>query len=144
MRQSTRDISQASPLGCGTRKLAEPIINWELARAEENLRNLYQQWRQLINWELELIAWVETHNLLCHHICNPQYPNNEHWELVREVQHYRRMHDEICHSSSGPCLEVRSNNLHSSPRSSKSIARRSVLWRHLMQYRIVRLVRHKP
>ena len=60
-------------------------INWELATAEESLANLYSQQQQLINWELELIARVETHNLLCRHVCNPAFPNNEHWQLEREV-----------------------------------------------------------
>ena len=65
-------------------KLAE-LINWELALAEESLTNLYSQQRQLINWELELIARIKTHNLLCHHVCNPAFPKNEHWHLKREV-----------------------------------------------------------
>ena len=60
-------------------------INWELAEAGERLTNLYSQQRQLINWELELIAQVETHNLLCQRACNPAFPNNEHWQLEREV-----------------------------------------------------------
>ena len=68
--------------------LAESI-NWELASAEESLANLYSQQWQLINRELELIAQVETHNLLCQHVCNPAFPNNEHWQLEREVQQYR-------------------------------------------------------
>jgi hypothetical protein len=74
--------------------LAEPI-NWELASAEESLANLYSQQRQLINWELELIAWVETHNLLCHHICNLAFPNNEHWHLKREVRQYQATKAEV-------------------------------------------------
>jgi hypothetical protein len=45
--------------------LDESIINWALAQAKESLGNLYSQQRQLINWELELIARVETHNLIC-------------------------------------------------------------------------------
>ena len=57
--------------------------------AEESLANLYSQQRQFINWELELIARVETHNLLCQHICNPAFPNNEHWQLEREVWQYQ-------------------------------------------------------
>ena len=64
-------------------------INWELASTEESLANLYSQQQQLINWELELIAWVETHNLLCQHVCNPAFPNNEHWQLEREVRQYQ-------------------------------------------------------
>ena len=70
-------------------------INWELARAEENLANLYSQQRQLINWELELIARVETHNLLCQHVCNPTFPNNEHWQLEREVRQYHATKAEV-------------------------------------------------
>jgi hypothetical protein len=76
-------------------KLDEPIINWALARAEENLNNLYQQRRQLVNWELELIARVETHNLICQRVCNPAFPNNEHWNLTREVRQYRATRDEL-------------------------------------------------
>ena len=68
--------------------LAESI-NWELASAEKSLANLYNQQQQLINWELELIARVETRNLLCQHVCNPAFPNNEHWQLEREVQQYQ-------------------------------------------------------
>ena len=64
-------------------------INWELAMAEESLANLYSQQQQLINWELELIARVETHNLLCQHVCNLAFPNNEHWQLEREVWQYQ-------------------------------------------------------
>ena len=70
-------------------------INWELAEAEESLANLYNQQRQLINWELELIARVETHNLLCQHVCNPVFPNNEHWQLEREVRQYRATKAEV-------------------------------------------------
>ena len=70
-------------------------INWELAEAEESLVNLYNQQRQLINWELELIARVETHNLLCQHVCNPVFPNNEHWQLEREVRQYRATKAEV-------------------------------------------------
>ena len=64
-------------------------INWELATAEESLANLYSQQQQLINWELELITRVETHNLLCQHVCNPAFPNNKHWQLEREVRQYQ-------------------------------------------------------
>ena len=74
--------------------LAEPI-NWELASAEESLANLYSQQWQLINWELELITWVETHNLLCQHVCNPAFPNNEHWNLEREVWQYQATKAEV-------------------------------------------------
>jgi hypothetical protein len=74
--------------------LAE-AINWELASAEESLANLYSQQQQLINWELELIAWVETHNLLCQHVCNPAFPNNEHWQLEREVRQYQATKAEV-------------------------------------------------
>ena len=74
--------------------LAEPI-NWELALAEESLANLYSQQRQLINWELELIARVETHNLLCQHVCNPAFPNNKHWNLEREVRQYQATKAEV-------------------------------------------------
>ena len=70
-------------------------INWELAEAEESLTNLYSQQRQLINWELELIARVETHNLLCQHVCNPAFPNNEHWQLEREVRQYQATKAEV-------------------------------------------------
>ena len=70
-------------------------INWELASAEESLANLYSQQWQLINWELELIAWVETHNLLCQHTCNPAFPNNEHWQLEREVWQYQATKAEV-------------------------------------------------
>ena len=70
-------------------------INWELAEAKESLANLYSQQRQLINWELELIALVETHNLLCQHICNPVFPNNEHWQLEREVRQYHATKAEV-------------------------------------------------
>ena len=70
-------------------------INWELAEAEESLTNLYNQQRQLVNWELELIARVETHNLLCQHVCNPAFPNNEHWQLEREVRQYRATKAEV-------------------------------------------------
>ena len=63
--------------------------------AEESLANLYSQQRQLINWELELIARVETHNLLCQHVCNLAFPNNEHWELEREVQQYQATKAEV-------------------------------------------------
>ena len=70
-------------------------INWELAEAEESLANLYGQQRQLVNWELELIARVETHNLLCQHVCNPAFPNNEHWQLEREVRQYRATKAEV-------------------------------------------------
>ena len=70
-------------------------INWELAQAEESLTNLYGQQRQLINWELELIARVETHNLLCQHVCNPDFPNNEHWQLEREVRQYHATKAEV-------------------------------------------------
>ena len=87
MRQSTRDISQASSLDV-VHVITLEAINWELAEAEETLANLYSQQRQLINWELELIARVETHNLLCQRVCNPVFPNNEHWQLEREVQQY--------------------------------------------------------
>ena len=62
---------------------------------EESLANLYSQQWQLINWELELIAWVETHNLLCQHVCNPAFPNNEHWQLEREVQQYQATKAEV-------------------------------------------------
>ena len=55
MRQSTCDISQASLIDVEHVILAEPI-NWELVSVEESLANLYSQQRQLINWELELIA----------------------------------------------------------------------------------------
>ena len=74
--------------------LAESI-NWELALVEESLANLYSQQRQLINWELELIARIETHNLLCQHICNPAFPNNEHWQLEREVWQYQATKAEV-------------------------------------------------
>ena len=74
--------------------LAESI-NWELALAEESLANLYSQQRQLINWELELIARVETHNLLCQHICNLTFPNNEHCNLEREVRQYQATKAEV-------------------------------------------------
>ena len=70
-------------------------INWELAEAEESLTNLYSQQRQLINWELELIARVETHNLLCQHVCNLAFPNNEHWQLEREVRQYHATKAEV-------------------------------------------------
>ena len=70
-------------------------INWELAEAEESLANLYNQQRQLINWELELIARVETHNLLCQHVCNPAFPNNKHWQLEREVRQYHATKAEV-------------------------------------------------
>ena len=70
-------------------------INWELAEAEESLANLYSQQRQLINWELELIARVETHNLLCQHVCNPAFPNNKHWQLEREVRQYHATKAEV-------------------------------------------------
>ena len=70
-------------------------INWELAQAEESLANLYSQQRQLINWELELIAQVETHNLLCRRVCNPAFPNNEHWQLEREVRQYHATKNEV-------------------------------------------------
>ena len=70
-------------------------INWELAEAEERLANLYSQQRQLINWELELIARVETHNLLCQHVCNPAFLNNEDWQLEREVQQYQATKAEV-------------------------------------------------
>ena len=70
-------------------------INWELAEAEECLANLYNQQQQLINWELELIARVETHNLLCQHVCNPAFPNNEHWQLEREVRQYHTTKAEV-------------------------------------------------
>ena len=70
-------------------------INWELALAEESLANLYSQQRQLINWELELIARVETHNQLCQHVCNPAFPNNEHWNLEREVRQYQPTKAEV-------------------------------------------------
>ena len=70
-------------------------INWELAEAKESLANLYSQQRQLINWELELIARVETHNLLCRHVCNPAFPNNEHWQLEREVRQYHATKAEV-------------------------------------------------
>ena len=74
--------------------LAESI-NWELASAEESLANLYSQQRQLINWELELITRVEMHNLLCQHVCNPAFPNNEHWNLEREVRQYQATKAEV-------------------------------------------------
>ena len=74
--------------------LAESI-NWELVLAEESLANLYSQQWQLINWELELIARVETHNLLCQHVCNPAFPNNEHWQLEREVWQYHATKAEV-------------------------------------------------
>ena len=74
--------------------LAE-AINWELASAEESFANLYSQQRQLINWELELIARVETHNQLCQHVCNPTFPNNEHWNLEREVRQYQATKAEV-------------------------------------------------
>ena len=70
-------------------------INWELASAEESLANLYSQQRQLIKWELELIARVETHNQLCRHVCNPTFPNNEHWQLEREVRQYHATKTEV-------------------------------------------------
>ena len=70
-------------------------INWELAEAEKSLANLYSQQRQLINWELKLIARVETHNLLCQHVCNPTFPNNEHWQLEREVRQYHATKAEV-------------------------------------------------
>ena len=70
-------------------------INWELASVEESLANLYSQQRQLINWELELIARIETHNLLCQHVCNLTFPNNEHWELEREAQQYQATKAEV-------------------------------------------------
>ena len=70
-------------------------INWELVTAEESLANLYSQQQQLINWELELIARVETHNLLCQHVCNLAFPNNEHWELEREVRQYQATKAEV-------------------------------------------------
>ena len=70
-------------------------INWELAMAEESLANLYSQQQQLINWELELIARVETHNLLCQHVCNLAFPNNEHWQLEREVRQYQATKAEV-------------------------------------------------
>ena len=74
--------------------LAESI-NWELASAEESLANLYSQQQQLINWELELITRAETHNLLCQHVCNPAFPNNEHWDLEREVWQYQATKAEV-------------------------------------------------
>ena len=89
-----RDISQASSLDVVHVTTLE-TINWELASAEESLANLYSQQRQLINWELELITRVETHNLLCQHVCNPAFPNNEHWELEREVRQYQATKAEI-------------------------------------------------
>ena len=54
-RQSTRDISQASSLDV-VHVFTLETINWELVEVEERLANLYSQQRQLINWELELIA----------------------------------------------------------------------------------------
>ena len=93
-RQSTRDISQAS-LPDVAHIITLEAINWELAQAEESLANLYSQQRQLINWELELIARVETHNLLCQHVCNPAFPNNEHWQLEREVRQYHATKTEV-------------------------------------------------
>ena len=74
--------------------LAESI-NWELALVKENLANLYSQQQQLINWELELITQVETHNLLYQHICNPAFSNNEHWQLERKVQQYQATKAEV-------------------------------------------------
>ena len=50
-----RDISQASSSNV-VHVITLESINWELATAEESLANLYSQQRQLINWELELIA----------------------------------------------------------------------------------------
>ena len=73
----------------------EGSINWELALAEKSLTNLYSQQQQLINWKLELITWVETHNLLCQHVCNPAFPNNEHWQLEREVWQYQATKAEV-------------------------------------------------
>ena len=70
-------------------------INWKLVLAEESLANLFSQQQQLINWELELIAWVETHNLLCQHICNLTFPNSEHWDLEREVWQYQATKAEV-------------------------------------------------
>ena len=90
----TRDISQASFLDVAHAITLE-TINWELAQAKESLANLYSQQRQLINWELELLAQVETHNLLCQHVCNPAFPNNEHWQLEREVRQYHATKDEV-------------------------------------------------
>ena len=89
-----RDISQAS-LTDVVHETTLEAINWELAEAEESLANLYSQQRQLINWELELIARVETHNLLCSHVCNLAFPNNEHWELEREVRQYQATKAEV-------------------------------------------------
>ena len=74
--------------------LAKPI-NWELTQAEERLANLYSQQRQLIDWELELITCIKTHNLLCHCICNPTFPNNEYWDLERQVQQYQATKIEV-------------------------------------------------
>ena len=93
-RQSTRDISQAS-FSDVAHVITPETINWELAQAEESLANLYSQQRQLINWKLELIARVETHNLLCQHVCNPAFPNNEHWQLEREVRQYHATKNEV-------------------------------------------------
>ena len=81
-------------------------INWELAEAEESLAKLYNQQRQLINWELELIARVETHNLLCQHVCNPAFPNNKHWQLEREVRQYHVTKNEVDKAIKEACEEV--------------------------------------
>ena len=94
MRQSTCDISQAS-LSDVAHVITLEAINWELAQAKERLANLYSQQWQLINWELELIARVETHNLLCQRVCNPAFPNNEHWTLEREVRQYHATKAEV-------------------------------------------------
>ena len=81
-------------------------INWELATAEESLANLYSQQQQLINWGLELIARVETHNLLCQHICNPAFPNNKHWQLEREVRQYQATKAEVDEAIREACKEI--------------------------------------
>ena len=90
-----RDISQASSSDVEHVITLAESINWELASAEESLANLYSQQQQLINWELELIAQIETHNLLCQHVCNPAFPNNEHWQLKREVRQYQATKAEV-------------------------------------------------
>jgi hypothetical protein len=32
---------------------------------------------------------------LCQHVCNPAFPNNEHWQLEREVRQYRATKAEV-------------------------------------------------
>ena len=35
------------------------------------------------------------HNLLCQHVCNLAFPNNEHWNLEREVRQYQATKAEV-------------------------------------------------